>query len=561
MTSCYFFLRRVSAVFALIVLSSCGGGGGGSGSAVGGGSAGSAVGAPYILASVFSFATGNVPSGFLPAGYNTMVVVSVQDDATGAPLTNAVVKANGNILSYSALSQDYEAAVLLDAGARMVVSVEVNGSSYGVSGNQIAAYPKITAPMPGSTVAPNTNSNVTWSSAPQVGSEFLLGVFDTDGNLVWPQALNGGLQTLPNADRNFTLPINSNSISPGNRLLLLGQFAVVNISNSAANSSLIFSGFDYVPIAVSNVPPTISHTIGGTLSGLGAGNQVTIENRATNYSESWTETLKISADGTFTFSKPLPNNTSYVIAISTPPEGKVCNVNNRVETSYSTVTDIFIACVTYSSLHSFGSIADGENPSSALIQAVDGNFYGTTSYGGIDGVGTIFKWDPTANVKTTLYSFKNNGVDGQKPMAAVTQGFDGIFYGTTKEGGTNNSGTIYMWNPETQTESVLYSFSRTNADGVSPLGALIQDSNGNFYGTTVWGGATGFGTLFEWNLKTKTATVLHSFGNGSDGYLPYTGLVKAKNGNFYGTTRGSPPPPPASQTVEVVELFMNGIHQ
>src|ERR1035438_5459485 len=167
---------------------------------------------------------------------------------------------------------------------------------------------------------------------------------------------------------------------------------------------------------------------------------------------------------------------------------------------------------TLTPLHSFcsQSCTDGSSPV-ALIQGTDGNFYGTTPYGGANGQGgTVFKITPNGNL-TTLYSFcsQTGCTDGTEPRWLI-QGTDGNFYGTTQVGGANNEGTVFKITPN-GTLTMLYSFSFCSpcTEGFLP-GALVQGTDGNFYGTTYDGGATGGGTIFQ-ITPSGTLTTLYSF--------------------------------------------------
>jgi uncharacterized repeat protein (TIGR03803 family) len=190
--------------------------------------------------------------------------------------------------------------------------------------------------------------------------------------------------------------------------------------------------------------------------------------------------------------------------------------------------------------------ADGKY-ASALIQGTDGNFYGTTSEGGAHfckmrkrnyGCGTIFRITPTGKLKT-LYSFCPQGgkvcTDGAAPYAALIQASDGNFYGTTGKGGANNDGTIFKITPS-GTLTTLHGFDGT--DGATPLAGLVQATNGNFYGVTIAGGANNDGTIFK--ITTGgTLTILHSFcsqNNCADGGYAEGTLVQGTDGSFYGTT-------------------------
>jgi uncharacterized repeat protein (TIGR03803 family) len=141
---------------------------------------------------------------------------------------------------------------------------------------------------------------------------------------------------------------------------------------------------------------------------------------------------------------------------------------------------------------------DGDNgafPTAELIQAKDGNFYGTASCFGAYGWGTVFQLTTNGSIKT-LYSFTGNS-DGGNPGAGLLQGNDGNFYGMTPSGGTNGNGTIFQITTNGQL-TTLYSFA--GSDGSNPLNELIQSANGHFYGTTAYGGTNGSGTIFQLDI-------------------------------------------------------------
>ncbi len=202
------------------------------------------------------------------------------------------------------------------------------------------------------------------------------------------------------------------------------------------------------------------------------------------------------------------------------------------------------AGVVFTNLHSFQGLINGANPEAGLVQGRDGYFYGTTEYGGTNGWGTVFKIN-TNGALTSLYSF-TGGNEGANPSAALVQGSDGYFYGTTWEGGNTNlndgygCGTVFKVSTNGAL-TPLHSFTGTN-DGANPLAGLVQGSDGNFYGTTERGGGTnysgyeGYGTVFK--ISTNGAlTPLHSFTGTNDGAYP-NALVQGSDGYFYGTTCG-----------------------
>ncbi len=200
----------------------------------------------------------------------------------------------------------------------------------------------------------------------------------------------------------------------------------------------------------------------------------------------------------------------------------------------------------YTNLYSFGgSPSDGEYPNAGLVQGRDGNFYGTTWVGGMGtniwggGAGTVFRISPSGS-ETPLYSFgsyPSDGSDGWDPMSGLVQGSDGNFYGTTSDGGTNHGGTVFRISPS-GAYTTLHRFGTSPNDGWDPMSGLVQGSDGNFYGTTAGGGTTGVGTIFRIS-PSGSYTSLYSFaGSPTDGENPRAGLVQGSDGNFYGTAGG-----------------------
>lgn len=189
-------------------------------------------------------------------------------------------------------------------------------------------------------------------------------------------------------------------------------------------------------------------------------------------------------------------------------------------------------------LHAFPKVgSDGQTPYAGLIQGSDGNLYGTTYFGGSHGFGTVFKVTPSG-VETVLYSFAS-GSDGANPYAGVIQGSDGNFYGTTYNGGASGHGTVFKITPS-GTETVLYSFGG-GSDGANPEAGVTEGGDGNFYGATYLGGASNVGTVFE-VTPSGTETILHTFaGGGSDGANPSANLVLGSDGNLYGSTYAGGP--------------------
>jgi uncharacterized repeat protein (TIGR03803 family) len=196
-----------------------------------------------------------------------------------------------------------------------------------------------------------------------------------------------------------------------------------------------------------------------------------------------------------------------------------------------------------------------EDPYSGLVLGTDGNFYGTTYSGGANGRGTVFKLTPLGDV-VTMYSFcaETNCPDGDMPIdiGGLIEGIDGNFYGTTQFGGSTNCfdvdfgygcGTVFRMTPAGAL-TTLHIFSGFPTDGGYPASGLIQATDGNFYGTTVYGGQNngfcrgtfgGCGTIFR-ITPNGTFTTVYNFVNGNDGGEPTSNLIQGIDGKLYGTT-------------------------
>jgi uncharacterized repeat protein (TIGR03803 family) len=178
-------------------------------------------------------------------------------------------------------------------------------------------------------------------------------------------------------------------------------------------------------------------------------------------------------------------------------------------------------------LYTFPNVNDGANPLGNLAMDAAGNLYGTATYGGADGFGTVFKLVRSASGYTfqLLYTF-TGGADGAMPQGNVVLDSAGNLYGASGEGGG-----IFQITP-----SGIFTVIDTSASFLqSPI---TIDAAGNIYGTTYSGGSHDAGSAFRLSYSngTWTHTVLHSFGSGSDGALPLSGVGFDANGNLYGTT-------------------------
>ncbi len=188
-----------------------------------------------------------------------------------------------------------------------------------------------------------------------------------------------------------------------------------------------------------------------------------------------------------------------------------------------------VATSTYTELYHFdfyhGTVPQGNG----LIHATNNILYGMT-YGGGDttnnftqGYGVIFSFDTTTNTVTNLMNF--TGTNGHHPYRSFIQAANGLLYGMTSQGGTNNKGVLFSFNIATNAQTILVNFSGTN--GADPRGSLMQASDGKLYGTTRIGGLNNKGLIFSYDIITNTFTDIHDF-NGTDGASSYE-LVELNN--------------------------------
>ena len=177
--------------------------------------------------------------------------------------------------------------------------------------------------------------------------------------------------------------------------------------------------------------------------------------------------------------------------------------------------------------------ATGINPFAGLTLDSSGNLFGTTETAGLGGKGTVFEILQGTTVITPLSSF--NGANGANPYAGVTLDSSGNLFGTTSAGGANNFGAVFEIPHGTTAITVLGSFTNSVTIGANPRRAVILDSSGNLFGTTVLAGASNNGTVFEIIHGTTVITTLASFNN-INGKAPQSALTLDASRNLFGTT-------------------------
>ncbi len=206
-----------------------------------------------------------------------------------------------------------------------------------------------------------------------------------------------------------------------------------------------------------------------------------------------------------------------------------------------TIFELAKGSSTITTLASFNG-TNGQNPDGSLFMDQSGNLYGTTMYGGpgytggLSGIGVIFELAKGSGTITDLASFPDSLADGAYPHGIVMSS-SGTLYGTTQAGGADDFGTLFELAKGSSTITTALPF--TNLTGTDSFAGLVMDGSGNLYGTTVEGGAGGFGTVFELAKGSSTITILASFdGDGTDGQNPKAALIMDSGGNLYGTAIG-----------------------
>jgi uncharacterized repeat protein (TIGR03803 family) len=185
-----------------------------------------------------------------------------------------------------------------------------------------------------------------------------------------------------------------------------------------------------------------------------------------------------------------------------------------------------------------GATNKGAVPIGRLTNDAAGFFWGTTKEGGANNFGTVFKVNRATGALTTVVEFSGNGASnkGAKPFAGLFRDGSGTLWGTTREGGSNNMGTLFKLNATTGALTTVVEFTINDATnkGSNPQGELASDGSGSLWGTTFAGGTAGAGTIYKVDTTTGVLTTVVELA--AAGRAPFAGLVSDGSGNFVGTT-------------------------
>jgi uncharacterized repeat protein (TIGR03803 family) len=196
--------------------------------------------------------------------------------------------------------------------------------------------------------------------------------------------------------------------------------------------------------------------------------------------------------------------------------------DNGVLFEYAPVTNEYQVVVYF-------NLSNGANPHGSLIQASNGLLYGVTYSGGTNEVGVLFSYNPESMELIPLYNFDYNGYG---PLGSLYEASDGKLYGLTSEGGINNSGVLFVFDINLVSFQIVYSFS----DGEKPHGSLIESTDHKLYGLTTYGGPSDYGTLFSYDIANSTFHRLYNFSS-QDGRNPFGDLLELSDGKLYGLTQ------------------------
>ncbi len=351
--------------------------------------------------------------------------------------------------------------------------------------------------------------------------------------------LNGTVVLQDNGTANLSLSANGN-FTFSEKITNSTSYAVTVLTQPVGEICTVNNGTAaHIAANITNVSVVCavqSYSVSGNVTGLTAGNQVSLKNNGGDL-------INVTSNTSFTFPTSLAYGSNYSVSVAMQPLGQACTITNPAGSVTAAVTSVNLQCSTYAEgvVYSFNSLPDGQYPVASLIQGTDGNFYGTTSEGGSGSGGTVYQVTP-GGIEKILHNF-GAGSDGLFPYygAPIIQGADGYLYGTTEDGGLNGYGMIFKISTDGLTYIDLHDFSGGNSDGRYGFTGLIQGPDGTLFGMTYAGGPADLGTIYKLSPDGSGYTLVHSFaGNPTDGDGPYSNALtyNPNDGYIYGTTNG-----------------------
>lgn len=210
-------------------------------------------------------------------------------------------------------------------------------------------------------------------------------------------------------------------------------------------------------------------------------------------------------------------------------------VNGGSSLDFGTIYSVPTGSANLTEQYSFTYTSHGQSPAyNTFAVAPNGKLYGTTYFGGANGVGVLYEYDIATNIYVKKFDF--GGTNGNYPNGSMIVATNGKLYGITGNGGLTNNGVLYEFDPVTGIYTKKIDFAGA-LNGSYAQGDLVQSSfNGKLYGLTAYGGVNGTGVIFEYDIITNTLTKKVDFSGSATGSVPYGNLFEASNGKMYGLT-------------------------
>ncbi|MCP5524754.1 MAG: tandem-95 repeat protein [Verrucomicrobiales bacterium] len=463
-----------------------------------------------LPASTYGDAPFSVPVG-ASSGLPVTLTSSVASVATVSGTTLTITGAGTTLLTaYQPGDADYQAATFVQESFTVGKATPVI---------TWAAPSPITSSAPLSATELNATADVagSFSYSPSTGTLLPRGIHDLTATFT------------PNDTVNYTSASGTVSLEVLNSAPVAVAQSVATAEDTPLNLTVTADDVDGDPFSVAVVGGP-SH---GTLSGT-APNLTYHPNYGYNGPDSFT--FKVN-DGT------VDSSPAAVSITVTPVNHAPSAVPLVLQTLEDTALNVNLYGLDdeasgYSQLKVLSGL-DGEGHSGRLVVGIDGLIYGTTSSGGLNNLGTVFRMHPDGSAFTVLHHFSSSASDGRQSYSGLVQDSQGVLYGTTWGGGNYLQGTLFKINPDGTGFTVIHHF-QPQTDGYNPQSPLLLANDGLIYGTAYVGGANGVGGVYRVERNGANFTVLHAFGSGGqDGRYASAGVTMGSDGLLYGTTRAS----------------------